>query len=578
MKKRTIIAIIITIITIIATNKYWFVIRPLPVNFDILGHGTCNIEVQLNKKDNNEFKKVKSESVYINLDEKKHADVLVNRAKYPKRIKLILSNLSTNEPITISNIQFRDGRFTLENIEKFKVDGAKVVSKDNKLILTPNNDVITLIYPDTLHIRARMDFDFLVFGIILILVYLLAYKLSNYVAEFNTIKGKSRVEVIFLIVFFVFLLIPMIHMNKDDISLQENRTIAKWKPLIAEDNTINFEFGNNFNEWFNDRFYLRDMMLLDYQKLLYILSSNYYIQNNIAMNKKTNWMININLKNVDEYPQKKFSNERLEEISENISMLQDFCNKNNIKPYIIIAPYKAEFCAKLALPYLTHNLSMYDKTIQAIEYIKRKNGIQIIYPYEEIKNLFDEQPERAYFKSDHHWTDESAYLGYTKLMQQVKHDFQNIHITKENEYNFIYSKQVRVEPAINKFFIGMTARNANIRDEKILDTQYKYYIHKNSDNIKFRYLKAKDKDEIKYFYNNNINAPKMYMYGDSFDLNLLPIVVNSFSDSQVLYTSQVRKNILRLYEQDIIDNNTNVLIICVFDIDRLANLYQKEGN
>ena len=55
MKKRTVIAIIITIITIIATNKYWFVIRPMSVNFDIFGHGACNIEVQLNNKDDDEF-------------------------------------------------------------------------------------------------------------------------------------------------------------------------------------------------------------------------------------------------------------------------------------------------------------------------------------------------------------------------------------------------------------------------------------------------------------------------------------------------------------------------------------------
>ena len=42
----------------------------MSVNFDILGHGACNIEVQLNNKDDDEFKKVKSKSIYINLDEK----------------------------------------------------------------------------------------------------------------------------------------------------------------------------------------------------------------------------------------------------------------------------------------------------------------------------------------------------------------------------------------------------------------------------------------------------------------------------------------------------------------------------
>ena len=36
IKKRTLIAIIITITTIIVTNKFWLVFRPMPVDFDIL--------------------------------------------------------------------------------------------------------------------------------------------------------------------------------------------------------------------------------------------------------------------------------------------------------------------------------------------------------------------------------------------------------------------------------------------------------------------------------------------------------------------------------------------------------------
>ena len=574
IKRRVVLSLLITITIAILTNKCWLLFNPISVSFGIYGQGKCNVQVLLNKKDNVDFKKIKSAEDSINLTDVSTVDLKVYRAKRPKRLRIILSDMNVTDNIVITNLKV--DKFLVSNLTDFDVKGAKILIEDKKLVVHPNNAVVMLTYKNPLNVKARIKLDYMIFVTILVLTYLFSYKLTNYVADFKTIQNKSRIDILFLTLFFIFLFIPMSHINDKEISEQENRTLAKWYPLIKENNEINFEFGKNFNEWFNDRFNLRDIMLLTYQKLLYVLSSDCYIQNDIAMNKKTNWMIGVNLKNVDKYPQKNLSSERLEEISKNISMLQAFCNKNNIKPYIIIAPYKAEFCAKLVLPYLTHNLSMHDKTMQAIDYIKKKNGIQIIYPYGEIKNLFNEQPERAYFKSDHHWTDESAYLGYTKLMQHVKRDFPNIHITKENEYNFFYSKQVRVEPAINKFFIGMTARNANIRDERILDTQYKYYIYKNSDNIKFRYIKAKDKDEIKYFYHNNINAPKMYMYGDSFVLNLLPIVVNSFSDSQVLYTSQVRKDILKLYKQDITDNNTDVLIICVCDIDRLANLYKKE--
>ena len=50
MKKRTVIAIIITIICIIATNKFWLIFKPINVSFNIKGQGTPFIEVCLDKK------------------------------------------------------------------------------------------------------------------------------------------------------------------------------------------------------------------------------------------------------------------------------------------------------------------------------------------------------------------------------------------------------------------------------------------------------------------------------------------------------------------------------------------------
>ena len=571
MRKRTLLAIIITIITVVLFNKCWLEFKPIQVSFNIAGSGPCTIKTIFNKKDNDKFKKVKSKSLKINLDENHNVSMQIDKPKFPKRVRFRIKDIQTKEKISISKIKI--GKFDIKNLDKFKIKGAAFEIKHNKLVLKPIKEEIVLTYPDKLKVRAGIKFDFKMFIIILVLTYLLAYKLIDYVADFKTVKNKSRIDITFLMAFFILLFIPMSNINQENISEKENRTLAKWQPLIKENNEINFEFGKNFNDWFNDRFAFREMLYGIYQFINYNVASEYYnITDDIWINKKNNWFINSKFSHTELY-----TKERLQEISNNVKLLQKFCKDNNIKPYIIIPPYKAEFCTTLAFPVL-FNPTRYNSTIQAIDYLKKHNGIDIIYPYEEIRDLYNKAPSRAYFKSDHHWTDESAYLGYIKLMQQIKHDFPNIHITKENEYNFIYSKYVRVEPAINKFFIGMTARNSNISDEQILDTQYKYYVHKNSDNIKFSYLKAKDKNEIKYYYESNIKAPKMYMYGDSFDLNLLPIIVNSFSNSQVLYVSEVRKDILKLYEQDIIDNNTDVLIICVHNIDRLANLYKKEGN
>lgn len=524
MKKRTIIAIIITIITIIATNKYWFVIRPLPVNFDILGHGTCNIEVQLNKKDNDEFKKVKSESVYINLDEKKHADVLVNRAKYPKRIKLILSNLSTNEPITISNIQFRDGRFTLENIEKFKVDGAKVVSKDNKLILIPNNDginVITLTYPDTLHIKARMDFDFLVFGIILILVYLLAYKLSNYVAEFNTIKGKSRVEVIFLTVFFVFLLIPMLHMNKEDISPQENRTLAKWKPLITEDNTINFEFGKNFNEWFNDRFNLRQFFL-NTNDLKLVLSRNWITKD--VMKGSNDWLFLGWKESRDSYTNSiMFTDEELASIDNYLNSINNYCKIHNKHFYFIIAPDKSKIYPEY-YPQSIKKLSDVSRTKQLIDYVKSHSNVKVVYPKDRL--ISQKGKHLLYWKNDTHWNLLGAYYGYSELMNMIVKDYNKIPVykisnyTTENHTGDLYN----MSPAILRRMDSTS-----------------YTIPKIDDS--YRCEQPKEPRGI-VACSNSTSKVNLLMFRDSFSTSLIPYLSYTFGQSRYVWKYDVNPNVM----------------------------------
>ena len=124
------LSIIITIITIIATNKFWLIFKPMPVEFDIKGKGKYNLEVQLNKKDDNEFTKIKSGAININLNENDHADFEIKKAKCPKRIRIIIiSDFSDFKPLTISNIQLKNGKLKINNLEKFKTEGAILTVK-----------------------------------------------------------------------------------------------------------------------------------------------------------------------------------------------------------------------------------------------------------------------------------------------------------------------------------------------------------------------------------------------------------------------------------------------------------------
>ncbi len=384
-------------------------------------------------------------------------------------------------------------------------------------------------------------------------------------------KHHSRIDIAFLIICAVLMYLPMSHISNAEISTKENRKFATWQPLITKNGKLNYNFGKDFDNWFNDRFFLRLQIVKMYSAMRYNMAYQYYETQKGFLNKKNNWMNN--LISLNKY---EVSREEQDEIIKNIQKLQEFCNKNEIKLYVIIPPIKEEICYKELYPILGHN-DKYEKNIELINKIYDKTGLQIIYPFKELEEYH--QTNYAYFKSDPHWTDDAAYLGYLQIMKEVKKDFPNIYINTENDFDYEYSNLVRVLPK-NGFFEGRNYEVLKLHDKKVLDAKYKYYKHKDYKSLAY---KSVFKDKIFHLhYQYNQYAPNLVLFGDSFSLNLLPAIVYSFNNTDNIYTYTLegvskydRFNINR-FEDEILQNNTNVLVICLSELKRLRYLYGKD--
>ena len=429
IKKRTIIAIIITVVTIVATNKLWLIFNPMPVDFDIKGQGQCNIEVLLNKKDNDKFDKIKTQSITLDLNKNNHASFNVKRARFPKRIKIVISGLESNAPIEISNIMLRNGKYKIDDLKQFSNSTGELGIKNTSLIIYPDNNVINLEYKKTLNVRTAIKFDFKLFVIILVLTYLLAYKLSNYVADFKSVKEKSRIDILFLTIFFIFLFIPMSHINQDEISKQENRTFAKWRTFITQDGEINYDFGKNFNDWFNDRFYLRESFI-KYNDFKLIFSGNWQTKN--VIKGKNNWLFLGWNESIESYSNSRlFSQKELDSITNYLSSINNYCKQNNKKFYFFIAPDKSKIYEEF-YPDRIKKISKISKTEQLIEYLNNNSDIKVIYP--QTKLIQHKKDGLLYWKSDTHWNLLGAYYGYEELMKNILSDFPTIDTYKTNKF------------------------------------------------------------------------------------------------------------------------------------------------
>ncbi|HBJ76383.1 MAG TPA: hypothetical protein DDY68_00495, partial [Porphyromonadaceae bacterium] len=91
-------------------------------------------------------------------------------------------------------------------------------------------------------VKKSWEVDYKLLVIIAVFSYLLAVICIKLI-DYNWGRKRSVIDVIFLTLLFTCLFFPMSSLNKEEISTQENRTLAKWKSIFLPNGNLNFDFG-----------------------------------------------------------------------------------------------------------------------------------------------------------------------------------------------------------------------------------------------------------------------------------------------------------------------------------------------
>ena len=396
------------------------------------------------------------------------------------------------------------------------------------------------------------------------LLYLLGYvlfKLSNF--SINKI-----LDVFFLIIFLMSLLIPTISINYEDFSLSENRTLSKLMPFI-KDKKINYNFGNEFDSWFKDRFYLRDKLINVYY--IYIKNINdIIVTQNGFYNKKSNVMFKFNYKY-----NKNFYQGLDAQILFNLALLNKFCKNHDITLYVLIIPAQIDILYDDFYPLILRRV-FFKKNI-FMNKLLEDNRINIVYPNRELNKASFES--RCYFKTDQHWTDYCAYAGYKAIVSRIQKDFPEVNLLSEKYYKITKSNKVRSD-------WQRTYNNGDVfehvfpfwsfKANKILDTEYLYY-----DNIHYNILQQTIIDEPhkrqKIFYYPYGSNLRVLQIGTSGNENLMQFIPYTFKHVKYIRLNGVKEQnekddfkIMKLYKKEILDYKPNILIFSIFT----GNLFQ----
>lgn len=376
-------------------------------------------------------------------------------------------------------------------------------------------------------------------------------------------KSIKLADLIFLTICGILLLIPCCKIDFSK-KIYGGKTYLKDFPSLYKKNNFNLNIGQDFDAWLGSRFFTKNELKKIYNMFSCSMNINYCINGYKVFDKKNSVIY-----------QKTFwgyQKDNRAEIANSIQELNNWCKKRNIKLYILIIPSRANF-----IKYNTPNKKLKfseDSAEKIVKYAKTHTDANIIFPYDELKTA--NKKSLVYFKTDHHWTQTGAYIGYRALMEEIKKDFPEIFILNEN--NLTTSKNKLVKGLFDRKYDGGSMLKYSgfpeFYEKKLLTEDYLYYTTPLKSN-----LKITNQSDLPYFNSetdyifsyNGENKRRAILIGDSFTSNLSVFLPYSFREVVSLLDNYRRFNfkeyekIITVYEPDIIIVNMRTAWIDIFN-------------
>lgn len=401
-----------------------------------------------------------------------------------------------------------------------------------------------------------MQIDWCRLIIFAVVAFMLMYKFVQYLSKFKIEKNHSRIDIVFLAVFFIMLFLPMSNISDALKSKHENRMLAKKPQLIIAGGMNNY--GEKFDAWFNDRFWGRDLLISLHSILNFIIPR--YVENKLAIKLPNDMIFN---KAILKRLTNPIQHKMLEKISQNIAELQKFAKQNNIELYIMIPPAKEDLYMD-SLQNIFADINPQKNVIKDLQkYILEKNKLEIIYPRDVYLNSYK---DFTHYKTDHHWTEFGAFLGYQKLIDKIRQMHPDIISLSEDDFDVFYKNRPRFgnfkDLFDRPFYDGSGCKLLGVKYLCPLSYKYKYYDHKNRAALKVKSGPIKMSRITHY----DKGIPKnLTLLGNSYGGFLMEFLPYNFQNTQYLRVNNAEKGVANVYdmkrfEKYILDFHTDILV------------------
>lgn len=490
------------------------------------------------------------EDVSLSIPSTKVQRLRLNLGESPGCVRIRNIRLETDTPYRFSDT------FSAHDVDESTI-------ADGDIMITSTQKSPHIIYETafcTMAERRNIDWYFL-----LITISISAF-ISTAVARFVYNYRKStrqwqeqKGSPFFVLIFCLLLVLPWVDLNRETISVAENRRLASAPRLIHENGSINPGFGKAFDSWLQDHAGFRGGLTSAYFDVKARLSAVRETPRVVMYNN--NWMFS---KQYHEAAITPFTPEQITTMTANLRRLTEWCAQHNIKPYLLICPTKEMLYADLNTSSGGGDMSTVPNLQQHLS--KELPELPVIFPLAAMQEARKTNPDMLlHYKSDSHQTEDGAHLIYAETMRAIQKDFPDVPIAEKTgaHVKLVRNNMVlkRDQPNDNLYYEGGIYKNFDLDDHSVLDTEYNHY-----ENASSELTCTKGNEPMEFHFSYAPGKYKAMLLGDSYSSYQQLWFRYSFSSMwRVRANNGVMGDLMRMsrWENALTQSPPDILIICI---------------
>ena len=323
----------------------------------------------------------------------------------------------------------------------------------------------------------------------------------------------------------------------------ENRPLAAFPIFKSFSYTDIREFKRGFDTYFNDNLGFR-RLFIKWNSLLKVRILKMSSIESVIIGRD-GWLFyndpkdGINIR--DFLGEASFSGEQLKTIKTNLEQINERLSKRGMLFLVVIAPNKQTIYPEY-LPAKFQNKSGISRIDQLVPYLEQNSKISFLDIRAELSRNKVIYP--VYQKTDTHWTSFGTFLVYMAIIEKVSARFSNVPVLSMRDIS------IEKNTTYGRGDLAGMLCLPGLFEEHVIDVRPRdgfkardlseSYSHKFSESIEFREV-------------TGIKAPRLLIFGDSFALELVKFLSESFSRTVFFRT--------RIIDYDVIDKERPDVVI-----------------